>query len=625
MMLISKSSFFRVAVVFLLIAGCSRLDAQAPEDKAQKDQASHDVADETGEIAAAVRTAPPGKSASALLQIGPWSPFPANTEEPYINIFRASSVTWKGGGMSTQELYDAGHISSVTGLPVSLPNRKTLTTEMFITGEPKTFYDGDCVLEWDGDADLGLLYFPDHLITQRRRGRIEFTRDAASGASPYHMAIQVFKVRSPVTALRLFRKQNETALRTGKIFNPRFIEEIRKYHIVRTMDLQEVNRSFITNVDEVATLDACCWGNIAWTTPPRKLDHPFRSMPLEAVFALAVEADNALWHTAPIELGSPKRLYDPSVKSDNNDAVAGGFRNIARENADAILASSEWDRYADRFVEALISSGYPSNRKLYTTVSNEVWNTAFHYFVSTNYAWGLGLGIDDNGIFRNGYGAALARWKLALDGALARADRDQEVIYVVESQAADPSTTSRALRAAKKFMEMRGENWVAHSPDIGVSVASYWGGLRNWFEVLPPDQWGGAGEADAAALENRIINGPAKEVATKAWVLAKFAGHAREAAPFGVTIIGAYEGGSHLEKPYEVPRSFYASFVWGPHGARVNMAVNDALAEAYPGIILSNYVLSGQTGGQPWFDGPYNDDIANDNDMQRSWEVYQRR
>jgi len=621
-MLISKSSFFRVAAIILLVAGCSKLGAEAQEDKAHKDHAPHHgVADETTEMAAAVQPPQRDKTASALLQIGPWVPSPANTEEPYLNIIHASQVTWAGGGMSTQELYDAGYISSVTGLPVSLPNRKTLSTNVFITGEPKTFYDGDWVLEWDGDADLGLLFFPDHLITKRRKGRIEFTRDAESGATPYHMAIQVHKIRSPVTGLRLFRKENEYALRAGKIFTPRFIEEIAKYHVVRTMDLQEVNRSFITNVDEVATMDACCWDNIAWKNLPRKTDHPFRSMPLEAVFAIAVEADNALWHTAPIELGSPKKLYDLVAISDNNDAIAGGFRGVAQQNAASILASPEWDRYADKFVEALITSGYPSNRKLYTTVSNEVWNTAFHYFVTTNYAWGLGLGIDGNGIFRNGYGAALARWKLALDGALARAGRVQDVVYIVESQAADPSTTGRALRAAKKFMKSNGEAWVDHSSDIGVSVASYWGGLPNWFSVLPPDQWKTAGESDAKALEDRLINGPSNEIATKAWVLNKFAGHASQAAPFGVTIIGAYEGGSHLEKPYEVPSGFYASFVWGPHGARVNRAVNDALAAAYPGIILSNYVLSGQTGGQPWFDGPYGED----NDMQRSWEKYQRR
>ncbi len=621
-MLIRKSSFFRVAAIFLLVAGCSRLGAEAPEHKAQKDQEHHyGAADEAAEIAPAVQLPPRDNTAPTLLQIGPWNPFPANTEEPYLNIIHASAVTWTGGGMSTQELYDAGHISSVTGLPISLPNRKTLSTGMYITGNPKTFYDGDWVLEWDGDADLGLLFLPDHLITKRRRGRIEFTRDAASGATPYHMAIQVYKIRSPVTGLRLFRKENEYALRLGKIFNPRFIEEITKYHVVRTMDLQEVNRSFITNVDEVATMDACCWDNLAWTSPPRKTNHPFRSMPLEAVFALAVEADNALWHTAPIELGSPKKLYDLVAISDENGAIAGGFRGVAERNAASILASPEWDRYADKFVEALIASGYPSDRKLYTTVSNEVWNMAFRYFVSTNYAWGLGLGIDDNGIFRNGYGAAMARWKLALDGALARAGRIQDVVYIIESQAADPSTTHRALRAAKKFMESHGEAWADHSPDIGVSVASYWGGLPNWFSVLPPNQWSSAGEADAQALENRLLNGPANEIATLRWVLTKFAGHASAAAPYSVSIIGAYEGGSHLEKPYEVPSDFYASFVWGPHGARVNGAVNDALAAAYPGIILSNYVLSGQTGGQPWFDGPYGED----NDMQRSWEKYQRR
>ena len=86
-------------------------------------------------------------------------------------------------------------------------------------------------------------------------------------------------------------------------------------------------------------------------------------------------------------------------------------------------------------------------------------------------------------------------------------------------------------------------------------------------------------------------------------------------------MIGAYEGGSHDIKPANIPAGFYNSYLWGPEGARVNMAVNDALVAEFPGIILSNYVLAGRVGQQPWHDGP----IGEHNDMQRSWEKYLRK
>ncbi|MHA7873063.1 MAG: hypothetical protein ACX939_11990, partial [Hyphococcus sp.] len=295
-------------------------------------------------------------------------------------------------------------------------------------------------------------------------------------------------------------------------------------------------------------------------------------------------------------------------------------RELARDNAADILASPEWDRYADKFVEALMASGYPEDRILYTTVSNEVWNFAFHYLASTQFAWGLGEGLQ-GGHFRHGYGAALARWKLALDAALARAGRDQPVIYVAEGQAANPSTTHDALSAMKQYLKDAGEDWNAHAPQIGVSVASYWGGLPNWRAAGSVEEWKNPTPEFWRRVEDRLLNGPATEIATKAWVLAQFRYHQREASRFGVPVIGAYEGGSHFEKPHEMPREAYEAWHWGAPGARINKAVNDALAEAFPGIILSNYVLAGPTGGQPWFDGEYGEQTL----LDRSWEPYQRQ
>jgi hypothetical protein len=617
----SNSLLIIAAAVSLSAAGCSKLDAQANDELAPA-SINKVIAGQSSEIlVASSAVAPTAGATGALLQVGPWTPMPANFEEPFINLVHASPVSWTRDNdeWTTAKMYSQGVLDPVTGLPRTLPEG-WMRSGVYFTSPPgsnKARWAGEWVLEWEGKADLSMLWLPGGAQWRAGSNRVEFTRSADMD----HAAISISRLKEPLRAVRIFRKENEAALRAGKIYNPRFIEEVRKYDVVRTMDLQEVNRTMVTQVEELSTMAACCWNNLAWKDLPRKTDHPFRSMPLAAMFALAVEADNALWHTAPLELGAPKRFYDPSIMSDDNGVVAGAWRALARENAADILASKEWDRYADRFVAALAASGYPSERPLYTTISNEVWNFAFQYTISTNYAWGLGEGLEDGGHYRHGYGAALARWKLALDAALTRAGREQAVVYVVEGQAANPSTTADALGAAKRLMEARGKVWEEQAPDFGVSVASYWGSPDNWSAVASAAQWPGAGETEAAALEDRLINGPAAEWGTRAWVLARFDDHAQIGAGFGVRLVGAYEGGPHLEKPREVARDFYTAFLWGARGAAVNTAVNDALAEAYPGIILSNYVLAGPIGGQPWFDGEYGEA----NEMQQSWEKYQRR
>lgn len=603
------------AAIVLNAASCARTGAESSNetaDSSAKPVRVAEVSSESGDNA----------SVEPKIQVGPWVPQPGNTEEPFINILHAGAVSWtETDEINTQELYEAGVLDPVTGLPRSLPNGWMRSGVYFSTWPDKSHWAGEWILEWETanpkDADLALHWFPDNQQYRAGRTRVEFTRKKGND----HAAIAIRKLKSPLLAVRMFRAENEEALRAGKIYNPRFIEEVKKYHVVRTMDLQETNRTAITHIGELSTMDACCWNNIAWKGSPRRTDHPFRDIPLEAVFALAVEADNILWHHAPMELGSPKRLHDPSIMDpDDNNEVAGAWRNHARDNAAAILASDEWDKYADKFVAALVASGYPEGRVLYTTVSNEVWNNALHYFVSTNYAWGLGQGIQENGHFRHGYGAALARWKLALDGALGRAGRAQPVIYVAEGQAANPSTTWDALGVMKRFLEERGETWSDHAPQIGVSVASYWGGFPNWRAAGSVDEWRKPTPAFWARVEDRILNGPSSEIATKAWILKRFEDHAKAGKQYGVKLIGAYEGGSHFEKPGEMPREPYEAWLWGEPGARINKEVNDALAAAYPGIILSNYVLAGPTGGQPWFDGEYGEAT----EMNRSWSAYQR-
>lgn len=549
---------------------------------------------------------------SAQLQVGPWIPVSFNIEEPFINVFSAGGVSWtEHDDVNTQALYGSGVIDAQTGLPRSLP-WGWMRSGVYFTGKDKSHWAGDWVLEWetegDAPADLKLHWFPDGQQRRVAPNRVEFKRFSKFG----HAAIAIERLDAPLTAVRIFRKENEAALRAGKIYNPAFVDALRNYDVVRTMDLQEANRAAIRSVDDIATMEACCWNNTIWQS---RTNDPFRSMPLEAVFALGVEADVAIWHHGPLTLGAPQSLHGLT----REDVQA-----AAKTNANAILQSTAWDEYADKLVSALIGSGYPEDRPLYTTLGNEVWNYAGQYLLTTHHAAGVGeAATGDEYAYREGYGQLMARYAMALEGALERAGRMQNVVYVFEGQAANPWTTSRALKAAKAHIEAAGGDWARYAEKSGVSVASYW---SNGWKAWPSQkafQEEIKNDPDGAAKKwaDYIVHGPAHQIATKAWILKQFAAHALAGEGYGVKLIGAYEGGSHDSKPEFAPAEWFERYHWGPEGARANKAVNDALVAAYPGIILSNYVLAGPPDPQnPWFDGGYGQNTA----MQDSWRAYQR-
>lgn len=580
---------------------------------------------EAGQAATTAQIRPAEEGAEArrpLMQVGPWYPATFNIEEPYIDILHASRLRWSGGGRKTQELLDMGVIDKATGLPKYLPDGKWLSSDVYFTGTEtlqKLNWDGEWVLEWEGDADLWIEFLPNDMQWRASENRIEFTRDFRRGKTEWHSQIQIRSMKSPLTALRLFRKENESALREGKIYNPKFVKAVERYDILRTMDLQNANTAVVRSTDDLPADAAPFWSNTSWQNEDT-ITQPFVGMPLKAVFAAGVESGASLWFHAPITLGAPRPLS--AYKPDDADfgKWAGGYRTMAKANAREILAAPEWDDYADAVVAAMIGSGYPADRPLYTTVANEVWNFAGQYFLTTNYAWGIGEGLsyNEHEPLRVGYGALVARWKLALDGALARANRDQAIVYVIEGQAYFPARTMFALTGAKAFLEKSGEKWADHAPGFGVSVASYWS--ATWESFLKPEEWPAAIRSDpdgtARKFADFILTDPAQFGVPS--VIDVMRQNEREAAKFGVAFIGAYEGGSHLERPSYIDKAWYAAFQWGEQGGRVNAEANRAIAEAFPGVILSNYALAGPTGGQPWFEGAYGEN----NPYERSWEAF---
>lgn len=586
-------------------------------------------ADLTIIIAGAPPTGPPPAPGAFFTQVGAWFLATYNLEQPCINLLKCDDYLWRSNnGLALPALFERGHLDARTGLPVNLPAGDFLISGSFFTpGEYNYLWDGCWVLDWKGEAEIWIRHLGRDGQTRSDR-RIEFCRDATTRDL---FQIQINRIDAPLTELRLYRAEDEAAINAGRVWRPAFAAAVGRYDYCRTMDLQSANSGVIRSVDDIAPMDAQAWGRTAWGAatgePDRKAQPEFQALPIEAALRLGVEAGCKVWFQAPITLGAPKPFFDYRPADDRIDVWAHAFGEGSGAIAAQVLESPEWDRYADAFVAALIDSGYPADREIVASLANEVWNWSNHYWLTTKYAERMGaglragdyLGIGDPWI-REAYGAMVARFKLAVDGALERAGRTQKITYAVEGQAAWISLTGGALRGAKAYIEKHGERWTDHAPAFGVSVASYWATNGDLEQT-------GVDFHDAAALETLILNGPDNILGTRANVVKLFRGAKAEGAKYGVRLIGAYEGGPHFGRPwlpdeeggrnYLMTEEEYQDFVWGSPGGRINLEINKTLAAEFPGIILSNYALAGAPNGQPWFEGP----LGATNPYARSWEA----
>lgn len=555
------------------------------------------------------------------MQVGPWFPATFNLEDVFINFINPSFIIWEGGGMDTPALIENGYIDKDSGLPTGKSGSPTLQTGGFFDVGRYTDYmplrDGDWVFECDAKATLKARNLRSDQQQQTDVGRLEFKRNAASGDTPWNERFILSDIDGPIKSLRLYRKEHEELIKSGKIYNPKFLENVSGYDIIRTMDLQSANAATIRSADDLATMKTPFWGSSDWSNAIgedwRKWQNPFQGMPLEAVFKLGVESGKKVWMQCPITIGAPKPLFEFIRDDGRIDILADDFGKAAKEVAVEVIESTAWDDYADSLVQALIDSGYPEDRMLYISLANEVWNWVSHYFLTTKYAEHIGNGLKDYTEFgaggaRYGYGILLSRLYFAISNSLKKVNRNQEVTYVNESQAVWLDMTTISLKAMKSYFKKVGENWDDHKSSFGVSVATYWG----WED---PTIYG-VDVNNLNELENFFINGDVSQQGTLKSVVKVIGDTKTEAEKYGLKFIGAYEGGPHFGKPRSMDDGKYKEFVWGEKGGNVNYQINKALVDKYPGIILSNYALAGVSGGQPWFE-----DILNpDGPLNASWQ-----
>ena len=643
-------------------------DASAPGDTGPDDEDEDEDDDESAgrrdPAPSAPAPAPPSTPPAAplppvaprdgdhRLQVGLNFTSQINMEWPFINLAKSNGAYWyaynRGGGATlSPSLIRNGHIDLQTGLPNSLPaNGSFAVLGNWFVGVNKhpQYYAGEYAIEWEGGARVSVNGQPASLVETRSPNRTEFTFTEQTIGTRALLFSNL--TQGGLKDLKVFRTEHEELLDRGEIWNPDFLDLLSDYHVIRTMDMQCTNNSPVRSFDDLATMQSAHWGGChrsQWPAPP------FYSIPYEALFNLGVKTGAEMWVHVPIEIGSLKHHSHPDFAKDGLTPEtrfyedADKFRAFVRENAVATLESPEWDKFADEFLERLIASGYPSDRPLYTELGNEVWNFASGFIFSTYYAFGIGEGLADAGILsrapdpRYGYGALTARWALAMEAAMARRGVNYNIVYVSGSHTALAVRTRWALESMRDYFNHKGVNPGPYFERTGVALTTYSGALSSFEDdyigQLSKESLVPAWEAEIArdpegakrAVREHIVNGPQTSLATRDWILWKWRQHREEAAKFGVKVIGAYEGGSHLEPPRELLASptfteWWHDYHWGEYGADVMRQINDAVLAEFPDAILSNFLSVGSVGENPWVDGHYADETA----VTRMWREFGR-
>jgi len=573
------------------------------------------------------------------LQLGLGFAAPFNLEEPFIDLAKTRNATWQFGlggqkRINNKEALDAGYLDPKT----YMPTRKSRQTSyaavaVFMPNANRyaQYYAGDYVLDWTGEAFGFMQRWPKSFERRRTDNRVEFSMPAAGAKGG---ALRFSNIGDGFTSFRLYRKENEARLARGELWNPDFINYVRRYDIVRTMDIQSTNNTAVRRFDQLAGMNEP-WGQ---GSGPMWPEPPFFSIPYEVLFDLGVSANVKLWMTLPPQLGSPVAASDPALRQDDRPNRISGKKMVesAAKNAGVTLKSPEWEKFAKEFVDRYVASGYPLDRPLYLEVGNEIWNTAAGFWVSTRYAEGVGKGVNPEWNMGNGYGVLVARYMMALESEFVKRKIRPKITYVVASHTANPWRTKQALEGLANYLTQNGVEPAPYLDMTGVAVTNYYGhfnamsqALFNesnpkkyaplWIAEVQKDP-----EAFAHRLEALLADGPRNVKANGPWVIAQWRQHKAVAESAGSHFIGAYEGGSHLLPPKELTRNkaflnWWLAWHWSEGNADVARRINQKIVKAFPGIILSNYESIGTlTPASPWNDGHYSKSTP----MMEMWDEF---
>ena len=559
-------------------------------------------------------------------------------EEPFINLAKGTPAGYSvrladSSVMTWAQLWAAGHIDTTTLYPRSLPaNALTMLGGIYRLGANTipTAFSGTYVLEWDGDADLQLQWpncaTPAQLNCQRiiNPNRIEATFGPSWSQSSVWEIVRIGP--TGVGNIRLYRKENEAALYSGKILNPKFQALARRYKVLRFMEPQNATFARPFRRGDFIASDAA-----SYAVDPFSPTGAPKTVNFATLFKVALEARNAAWvHVAGLP-GAPA-AFDAITGDVTSDPgpLQQQWLSACKAHLPTILASSDWDHHMDGVVQGLIEADYPRRWTVYLEGWNEIWNTAQPWDRMTFCGKGVAELLGQGQSASYGYGYLTAHAMVAFDAALRRNGRRQAWTMVLAQQAASPFTTQTALAGFGRYFADRGVDsapWFAH---LGVSVQSYYSEsmTRDGFIKAASDAEHKAllraailadPSAAARARADWIIS--SGELGSLGWAVARRQSHENLAVAAGAYFLGDFEGESHDRYPFyllddPVIINWAEDFIIGPEGERVTKAWVAALVAQNPNAIAANYQgvspldPEGDDPGdlrivEPWFDGYY--------------------
>lgn len=560
-------------------------------------------------------------------------------EEPFLNRARLMGNDWTAQRkwpdrtiMEPGALFAGGFLDPVSLLPRAIPEGfDSLRSGLFRgrASEDPANYSGDWAVTWEGDADLAIQL--GCAATQRKVGanRLEFTCKAGE---PW-TSLRLDRIGPDgFRNLQVFRRDEEAALKAGEVFRPQFLAEARRYKVLRAMDIQNPMIAGARRVDQMATMANAHWG----TEPGYNPEGLPMGPPLGALFELAVAADAALWMNVAGPIGAPPALDAVAFTGPNR----AGVKAAATSSAAEILASPEWDAYADELVRALIVSGYPETRALYVETGNEVWNNANPFWYGRDYFhgirdWANGEKPVSGYSSMVGAGFMEARFAVAFDAALARAGRKQAVVFVLACQHADPATCKGVASGFRHYFAWAEIDPAPFLARAGLSTATYFD--RGVAELFP----GATDEEKAAAWLAAIAADPegtaraltdyylaADRCCTIPYLVRMRKAQEAVASEAGVAFIGDYEGEAH-ETAFAPLRDDPAFRDWyfevwmdGPQGERLTREWAKALWAENSGATISTFVTVGKRSiAHPWIDGFYGEETG----RRRALDEFERR
>ncbi|MEZ5981077.1 MAG: hypothetical protein R3C54_02070 [Parvularculaceae bacterium] len=560
-----------------------------------------------------------------------------NMEQPFVNMARMLGNSWGAGqnwpgneSMDMSALWKGGFIDPDTMLPKAVPpGMDYVRTGLLRAGaryDPEG-YAGTYVVEWEGDAKAraGLTCAGNQKFINAHR--IEFT---CSKSDKDWTNVQFFDLKNGgLKALRIFKKSDEAQIRAGQEFSNQFLDYARQYKVLRTMDIQASVVAAARSVDQLGKKSQS-----QWTADPRvNYDGLPMGPPMEVLFDMAVAADSALWMNVSGPIGAPARF---------DEIVVGGARHRenfeqklqmqwVEEDAETILASPEWDKYADEVVRSLIASGYPETRALYIETANEVWNNANPFWWCRDYFLGFYNWLNKRKKV-DGYGAMVGvgymegRFAVALDRALENAGRKQAVVFVLAAQHANPATSEGAILGFKRYFEDAKIDPAPYLARAGLSTATYFHegtSRQGLFPASSDDElkakWLAAIKSDPQGTAKALTDwylGVTRQASIPYLVRMRKEQEA-VAAKHGVRFIGDYEGESHdavwepLRNDPDFIKWYFDVWMDGPEGERLTREWANALFAENPNAMIANYKgVCPREIKYPWCDGIYGEETG---------------